>query len=546
MNTHFAGGRSLAFVKYSVVLAFVAAACFWVGSRVNSQTARTMDGPADQGPRMSPGQRGNKDSGREVFRFETFGTEAFWTDAVRMPQGMVAAKVTPVQAIELGLHVDVDALDSATKRAVAAEIKADPSLRSSKLLNDPMTTVKLLNANAIIGVPIKDSNGDGRMDAMAGDKVGVSCALCHSTSDGSVFKKSGGGGIGKRMDNFTAYELNVGKILATAANSRALYPTLQLALDANGGRTLGRAPVGLTEKSTEAEVDAYLSNPQFYPAGMFDDTFDGNGDPMHNVPFFEQDLAGPFGSEGLMDTADNFSNLVFTGLFDMTGITTPSGRAFMNKLGGPAGDEIVEDYIKILRETGVTGYPFVRASAHPQPGSLMAPLGVRVDNQKLIDMNAYVFDLQAPNAIKTDSSAIGRGRRVFQTEGCTMCHNVDQRRPVPTTIVDMKTIFPGDNPDKLADRMPPLNPVLNTQSSFFDDKMAIVNASIRGEKRGNALPLLFELFRKNKFLHDSSVSSLDMLFTASRGTIAPHPFYVPDARNRGDLVAFLRSLDSRR
>lgn len=78
-----------------------------------------------------------------------------------------------------------------------------------------------------------------------------------------------------------------------AANSRALYPTLQLSLRANGGKTLGRAPKGLTENSTEAEVDAYLSNKQFYPVGMFDDTFDGNGDPMHNTPLFRQDLAAP-------------------------------------------------------------------------------------------------------------------------------------------------------------------------------------------------------------------------------------------------------------
>ncbi len=49
-------------------------------------------------------------------------------------------------------------------------------------------------------------------------------------------------------------------------------------------QTLGRAPTGLTESSTEAEVDAYLSNPSFYPIGMFNDTVDANGDPMKNSP----------------------------------------------------------------------------------------------------------------------------------------------------------------------------------------------------------------------------------------------------------------------
>lgn len=532
-------------LKLLVTAIFAAAGLFWIGVLVNSQVAsRRSDGPANQGTRVEA-QKGDDDSGREVFRFETFGTEGFWTDAVRMPQGMIAAKVTPLQALTLGLSVDVDALDDATKKAVAADLKADPTGRSSKLLNDPMTTVKLINANSVIGVVIKDSNGDGTMDAMKSDKVGISCALCHGITDGSVLNLAKGGSIGRRVDNLTNYNLNVGKILATAANSRALYPTLQLSLKANGGKTLGRAPKGLTENSTEAEVDAYLSNPQFYPVGMFDDTFDGNGDPMRMVPFFRQDLAGPFGSEGMIARLDNFNNLVFTGLFDQTTITTPGGRALLKKLGGAAGEEIVDDYIKILKETGVTGYPYVQAAPHPQPGSEDAPLGIRVDNKKLLDLNAYVINLEAPRGENGNRQAVKRGEESFKTIGCTACHNADQKKPVPANIIPMKTIFPGDNPVTLAQRMPPLNPVLNTSASFFDDKMAVVNASLRGEIRGNAMPLLFELFRKPAFLHDSSVTSLDMLFDSSRGSNAPHAFYISDARVRADIVAYLRSLDSR-
>lgn len=515
----------------------------WTDGSSHSQVASRSDGPADQGRPMRAGA-GNQRSGQQVFRFETFGNEGFWTEAVRTPQGMVAAKVTPVQALQLGLSVDVDALDAATKKAVAAELKADPSGRSSKLLNDPMTTVKLVNANAIIGLPIKDSNGDGKFDAMNGDKVGVSCALCHSVTDGSVMKVANGGSIGKRVDNLTNHSLNVGKILATAANSRALYPVLQLSLTANKGKTLGRAPKGLTERSTEAEVDAYLSNPNYYPIGMFDDSFDGNGDPMHITPFFRQDLAAPFGSDGTIARLDNFNNIVFTALLDQTNLTTPGGRAFVKKLGGDAaGNEIVDDYIKILRETGVTGYPYVKASPHPQPGSEDAPLGIRVDNQKLLDLNAYVIDLEAPEGQKGDRSSIKRGREVFRTVGCTTCHNVDQSKPVPAFIVPMKRIFPGDNPVTLAQRMPPLNPIMDTPGSFFDDKMAVLNASLRGEERGVAMPLLFELFRKPVFLHDNSVPSLESLFDPYRGQQAPHPFYITDMKQRTDLVTFLRSLD---
>ncbi len=502
------------------------------------------DGPVNQGTRV-PRQDGNERSGREVFRFETFGNEGFWTDAVRLPAGVVAARVTPLQALQLGLQVDVEALDAATKKAVAAELKKDPTGKSSALFNDPAVTVKLINANAVIGMPVKDTNGDGKLDTASGDKVGASCALCHTITDGSILSLPGGGSIGKRVDGLANHNLNIGSIFATAANSRALYPVLQLSLTANKGKTLGRAPTGLTETSTEAEVDAYLSNPQFYPVGMFDDTFDGNGDPMHNTPFFRQDLAAPFGSEGTIARLDNFSNLVFTALFDQTNLTTPGGRAFLHKLGGAAGDEIADDYVKILAETNVTGYPFVKASPHPQPGSEDAPIGIRVDNQKLLDLNAYVVSLPAPRGARGDNGAMSRGREMFRSVGCTACHNLDQGKPVPAGLVPMKTIFPGDNPAVLAQRMPPLNPVLDTMGVFFDDKLAIFNASLRGEIRGIALPLLLDLARKPVFLHDNSVPSLDNLFDPSRGATAPHPFYLSDAKARADMVAFLRSLETR-
>ena len=52
--------------------------------------------------------------------------------------------------------------------------------------------------------------------------------------------------------------------------------------------------------------------------------------------------------------------------------------------------------------------------------------------------------------------------------------------------------------------------------------MAVVNASYRGDIRGTALPLLFDLARKPVFLHDNSVPSLDALFNPSRSLSAPH------------------------
>jgi len=216
-------------------------------------------------------------------------------------------------------------------------------------------------------------------------------------------------------------------------------------------------------------------------------------------------------------------------------------------LGGvAAGEEIASDYVRVLTRTGVSGYPFVQAAAHPQPGSEAAPLGIRVNNAKLLDMNAYLNSLQAPPGVTDNEGAVARGRERFRIS-CTFCHNVDQSTFVPPAIVPMRFIFPGDQPMVLLpQRMPPLNPILNTPGNIFDDKMAVVNASIRGLERGIALPLLLDLARKPVFLHDNSVPSLDALFDPGRGPTAPHPFYLSRKGHRDDIVAFLRSLTATR
>ena len=517
-----------------------AAACVaLLGAACNDEGIPQADGPRDAGVNLHPHERGTASSGQAVFRMETFGNENFWTDAVKLPQGIVAAGFTPKQALMAGYNVNIDALDPATQAAIAAELETDLSPVQAPLLNNPATTIKLINANAVIGVVAKDSNNNGTIDVLAGDKVGVACAFCHSITDGSVFELPGGGSIGKIVDGPTPHNLNVGATFAIAANTRALYPIAQLALTANGGKTIGRAPTGITETSTEAEIDAYFSNPAFYPVGMFDDQPDGNGAPMHITPMFRSDLAAPYGSEGAISKLDNFSNLVYTVLFDLRNLNTPGGRAFMMTLGGAAGLEIVADYVAVLDATGVSDRPAIQIASTGMPGMESTPIGIRVDNQKLLDLSAYMDDLPAPAGGSGSEGAIARGRTLFR-EQCTSCHNVDQSQFVPSMLIPMVEIFPGDQPVLLAERMAPLNPVLDTPASIFDDKMVIVNASLRGDIRGIALPLLLDLARKPVFLHDNSVPSLDNLLDASRGPMAPHPFYL-EGKDREDMVALLRS-----
>jgi mono/diheme cytochrome c family protein len=493
-----------------------------------------MSGPAAEPMRgpvatLPPPKLGDAARGKDVFRSETFGNEGFWTDAMRVPKGMADHKVTPIDALKTGLTVDADLIPADLKASLAKELGTDLAPANAPLLNDPQTTTKLVEAGAVVGIV-----------PMGKDRVGISCALCHTISDGSVFEMPGGGSIGRRLDGRTPHTLNVGKVLSIAANSRAFFPHLQLRL---GGKTAGRAPTGLTPDSTEDEVDAYLTNPKFFPVGTFDDTQDGNGNSVTIQPFFRQDLAAPFGSAGEHAVLDHFNNDVYTRLFDPTNLLSPDGRKFLHAQAGAAGDELADGYEKVLKATGVTGYPYVKASkTGSKPGEGRSPIGLRVDEQKLLDLNAYLVSLPAPKGATVDDAAFKRGREQFQAD-CARCHNADQAKPVPAALVDLKTLWPAYTPQVIARREPPLDAVQNSPGTF-DDKMIVVDASGRGDKRGNALPLLLDLARKPVFLHDASVPSLDALLDPARGADAPHPFYVNDKSRRGDVVAFLRGLDT--
>src|SRR5688572_19678537 len=57
--------------------------------------------------------------GKEIFRFDTFGDEQFWTDTLRMHE-VIQQAVTPAVALSVGLKVDADALPAEVKVALLA------------------------------------------------------------------------------------------------------------------------------------------------------------------------------------------------------------------------------------------------------------------------------------------------------------------------------------------------------------------------------------------------------------------------------------------
>jgi mono/diheme cytochrome c family protein len=145
------------------------------------------------------------EQGQRIFRFDTFGDEAFWGDTLKLHQAIEGSKfggvgtgVSPATALAVGLKVDVNALPASLVTALK-EGKVD--------LNDPATTLSLLKLNSVVGLTgFFDAQGTLR-------KVGIQCALCHSTVDNSLAS-----GIGNRLDGWANRDLNVGAIVALAPN----------------------------------------------------------------------------------------------------------------------------------------------------------------------------------------------------------------------------------------------------------------------------------------------------------------------------------------
>lgn len=214
---------------------------------------------ADTKPATDPIQNATEKTkrGRRVFRFDTFGDEAFWGDTLKLHRAIEGAKlggegpgVSPATALAVGLKVDIDALPSQLREAIE---------KNRVNLNDPAVTVELLKLNAVIGVK-------GIFNGSQLQSMGVQCALCHSTVDdshlslcaGAITPNPGTGCIGRRLDGWANRDLNVGAIVALAPDLSPL--TGLLATDANTVRSVLRS-WGPGKFDAELLLDGKAFNP---------------------------------------------------------------------------------------------------------------------------------------------------------------------------------------------------------------------------------------------------------------------------------------------
>jgi hypothetical protein len=336
--------------------------------------------------------------GRQIFRFDTFGDQAFWGDTLKLHLviegsglGGVGPGVSPVAALASGLKVDVDALPANLLQAIE---------HGKVNLNDPAVTVQLLQLNAVVGVTgIFSASG-------ALTSMGIQCAFCHSSVDNSLPALCGGaiqpnpgtGCIGHRLDGWSNRDLNVGAIVALAPDLSAIAKLLNT--DQASVRTVLNS-WGPGKFDAELLLDGKASNPQQVTNGVVTGT---------NVP--GATLIPPaFGLGGVnLHTWTGWGSVPYWNAFvanlDMHG----AGRFFDSRLDNAA------------------QFPIAAANGF---GNLKLPNGqfISPDNDqitsKLQALQFYQLAIPAPQPPpgSFDPAAAARGDALFSGKAqCNNCH----------------------------------------------------------------------------------------------------------------------------
>ena len=307
------------------------------------------------------------EEGRQIFRFDTFGSEAFFGDALQLHRaiageknGGVGAGVSPKTALAAGLKVDVDALPAALKSQIAA---------GKVNLDDPATTLALLKLNSVVGVTGL-FDGAGRIRSM-----GIQCGFCHSTVDNSFAP-----GIGKRLDGWANRDLNVGLIVSLAPNLRPF--TDLLGVDA-------------------ATVKKVLNS---WGPGRFDALLDKDGKAFRPDGGQAGTLIPPaFGLAGVnLHTWTGFGSVPYWNAYVAVTEMHGSGTFFDARLNNP-------DQYPVAARSGA-------GNTRGTPDQVTS---------KLSALHFYQIAIPAPKAPagSFDKSAAERGKDVFNERArCATCH----------------------------------------------------------------------------------------------------------------------------
>lgn len=317
--------------------------------------------------KTNQGKQGLIEQGKQIFRFDAFGDEEFWSGLLHIDKAIAGAAnggfgpgVSPNDALAVGLKVDVDAL---TPEVIAGITSGDIRL------DNPASTLALLRLNAVVGVK-GNFNQAGVLQS-----IGITCASCHSTVDNSFAE-----GIGKRLDGWPNRDLNVGGIISLTDNAQPIADMLHV---------------------SEATLRNVLSlwGPGKFPAILFMDgkAFRPDGQIAANL------IPAAFGLKGIdLTTYTGWGDISYWNAFVANLEMHGKGNFSDPRLNDPVKYPIaVENHFY-----NVTNDPDLITS-------------------KLPALRAYQHSLDAPKppANTFDQAAAGRGKSIFLTKAkCATCH----------------------------------------------------------------------------------------------------------------------------
>jgi hypothetical protein len=305
--------------------------------------------------------------GKKIFRFDTFGDEAFWGDALQLhlailgdKNGGVGPGLSPNAALAVGLKVDMDAIPA----ELASQIQ-----NGQVNLDDPATTVALLKLNSIVGITGFFNNNQKL------SSIGIQCAFCHSTVDNTFAP-----GVGHRLDGWPNRDLNVGAIVLLAPKRKIIADRL-----------------GIKEKDLVKALSAW--GPGKYDAELQEDgkAFQPNGKSAATL------LPAAFGLAGVnLHTYTGWGSIPYWNAY--VAITQMHGKGvfYDPRLNNPKQFPIAvknKDY-------NIRNTPDLVTS-------------------KLPALHFYQLSLKAPIPPEGsfDRTAATRGEAVFKGKGkCTICH----------------------------------------------------------------------------------------------------------------------------
>lgn len=336
-------------------------------------------------------------AGQQTFRFDTFGDETFWTDTLMMNK-VIESAVDPLTAASVGLKIDAAALPASVVTGV---------VEGTIALNDPQTTLALLSLNAVVGVKGKVSTGaDGKLHL---DRVGITCALCHSTvsrdlqitAPGAAGAKINLAGIvGNRLDGWPNRDLLPGTIIS-------LSPAL-----------------------TPGQKAEYASWAALFGPGFYDPRINVNTDPGSN-PAVNSDIDANIAAY----KAAGGIPVVIPPAFGLVGLDKAIFTGDGDTAHEPAGPvSYWNRYVGVVQMHGHGTFSDERLIINGKPLRVDHRVGDDLITPILPQLEAYQWSIAAPTlgqdgtkwgvASDLDPQAVARGKTVFEGQAkCSTCHS---------------------------------------------------------------------------------------------------------------------------